>query len=162
MSEVLLEFLAPYRHETQDDAALEKLIALAVVAWNVSLLPESERDGALHRLVPELSGRKRFVLLKRSGGVVRNRGGGHGGVQTATESAEVTEQKAIVRQMIERKLQSFPHNQRMIVGYQVHLSEKDIELVVESTVRPEEERRVHAKHTMEEGASARTDESESI
>lgn len=53
------------------------------------------------------------------------------------ESAEVTEQKAIVRRMIERKLRSFPHNQRMIVGYQVHLSEKDIELVVESTVQAE-------------------------
>lgn len=162
MSEVLLEFLAPYRHETQDDTALEKLIALAVVAWNVSLLPESERDGALHRLVPELSGRKRFVLLKRSGGVVRNQGGGPGGVQTATESAEATEQKALVRQMIERKLQSFAQNKRMIVGYQVHLSETDIELVVESTVQAEEERRAHSKQTMGEGASARMDESESV
>lgn len=137
MSEVLLEFLAPYRHEAQDDAALERLIALAVVAWNVSLLPESEQDGALRQLVTELSGRKRFVLLRRSGGIVRNRNGSDGGVQTSMESAEVTEQKAIVRRMIEQKLRSFPHNQRMIVGYQVHLSEKDIELVVESTVQAE-------------------------
>lgn len=52
MSEVLLEFLAPYRHEAQDDAALERLIALAVVAWNVSLLPESEQEALSVNLSP--------------------------------------------------------------------------------------------------------------
>lgn len=43
MSEVLLEFIEPYMGFAKTDEDHKKLIDLAVVAWNASLLPESEK-----------------------------------------------------------------------------------------------------------------------
>src|SRR5256885_10344462 len=43
MSEVLWEFLAPYTPLAPDREAMEKLLAMAIAAWNVALFPGGER-----------------------------------------------------------------------------------------------------------------------
>lgn len=42
MSEVLTDFIAPYRQEVDTEEAYQRLLELAVTAWNTALLPESE------------------------------------------------------------------------------------------------------------------------
>lgn len=44
MSEVLLEFVEPYKQFAQTEEAYRKMLTLAVVAWNASFLPEVERQ----------------------------------------------------------------------------------------------------------------------
>lgn len=56
MSEVLGDFIAPYRHLADNETAYRKLIITAIIAWNTALLPERERPTYLAdtaRLLPE-------------------------------------------------------------------------------------------------------------
>lgn len=43
MSDVLLDFVAPYRHFVNTIEAYRKLLLVAVIAWNAALLPECEQ-----------------------------------------------------------------------------------------------------------------------
>jgi hypothetical protein len=134
MSEVLLEFIEPYRHLARDDTALEKLIALGAVAWNVSLLPESERASALDQFATGLFRGKRFALLRRFGRMARNWMRRGRGVGADGESAEEADFKAMVYELIEQKLRRFAHNRRMIVSYQVNFTDGDVQVFVASTL----------------------------
>src|SRR6516162_3546673 len=60
MSEVLLEFISPYRDKAADDAALERLIGLGIMAWNVALLPEAEREKTIDEFAERLFTPSRF------------------------------------------------------------------------------------------------------
>jgi hypothetical protein len=44
MSEVLLDFVEPYRQFAPTVEALRRLLTVAMVAWNAALLPPSKRD----------------------------------------------------------------------------------------------------------------------
>ncbi len=50
MSEVLLDFIEPYRSFADTDEAVEKLVIIGITAWNVSMLPEDERDATITKL----------------------------------------------------------------------------------------------------------------
>src|SRR4051812_46828121 len=43
MSEVLEDFIEPYRDMADGENALRKLLTLALLAWNAALLPEDRR-----------------------------------------------------------------------------------------------------------------------
>jgi hypothetical protein len=43
MSEILLRFVEPYMELVTTDEALEKLLTVAIVAWNAAMLPPNER-----------------------------------------------------------------------------------------------------------------------
>jgi hypothetical protein len=92
MSEVLLEFVEPYSQYWKTKEELNKLLGMAVIAWNAALLPENERkeiiENALKAVPPEIR----------------------------------QDMKAIVDGMIQRKDKHFAHNKRFIVNYQVTMT----------------------------------------
>ncbi len=49
MSGVLLELVAPWWDECEDDEACRQLLELGVISWNLSLLPEHDRTKALQK-----------------------------------------------------------------------------------------------------------------
>jgi len=142
MSEVLLEFIKPYRDFAQSDSDLQKLIGLGIVAWNVSLLPANEREGALNDLLTDLFRRK--SPIKRLSRLVRKWIGAGDKDNMKVASTEVTEFKRIVYEMVEYKHRRFARNRRFIVSYHVEMDGDDVRLFVASTLEGLEagERRV--------------------
>ena len=132
MSEVLLEFIKPYRELAQSDSDLQKLIGLGIVAWNVSLLPANEREGALNDLVTDLFRRK--SPIKRLSSLVRKWIGASEKADMKVASPEVTEFKQIVYEMVEHKLRRFARNRRFIISYHVEIDGDDVQLFVASTL----------------------------
>jgi hypothetical protein len=51
MSEVLEEFIEPYVESATTPEAYDKLIALAIIAWNAALLEETERQNLITRSI---------------------------------------------------------------------------------------------------------------
>jgi hypothetical protein len=132
MSEVLLEFIKPYRELAQSDSDLQKLIGLGIVAWNISLLPASEREAALNKLVTDLFRSKNPI--KRLNSLVRKWIGVVGKADKKAGAAEVTEFKQIVYEMVEHKLRRFARNRRFILSYHVEMDGDDVQLLVASTL----------------------------
>jgi transposase len=132
MSEVLLEFIKPYRELAQSDADLQKLIGLGIVAWNVSLLPITEREGALNDLVTDLFRSK--SPIKRLSRLIRKWLGVEEKADKKAASAEITEFKQIVYEMVEHKLRRFARNRRFIVSYHMEIEDDDMQLFVASTL----------------------------
>lgn len=44
MSEVLIDFIEPYREDAESEEALRKLVTLATIAWNAGLMPMAKRE----------------------------------------------------------------------------------------------------------------------
>ena len=63
MSEVLWEFVAPYMPLAPEREAVEKLLTLAIAAWNVTLFPVAERAQRLHELSTTLPAEARTDFL---------------------------------------------------------------------------------------------------
>jgi hypothetical protein len=60
MSEVLLDFVAPYQDAIDDTKeSLGKLLTIAVAAWNMSLLPEEKQRAILNDLAKALPSDKK-------------------------------------------------------------------------------------------------------
>jgi hypothetical protein len=91
MSEVLWEFLAPYTPLAPDREAMEKLLAMAIVAWNVTLFPVGERAQRLRELSTTLPAEARTDFL------------------------------ALIREMVARKERDFAQNTRYILNYELNL-----------------------------------------
>src|SRR4029453_9828098 len=89
MSEVLWEFLAPYTPLAPDREAMEKLLALAIAAWNVALFPGGERAQRL----PELRG------------------------AVAAEARE--DVLELIEEMVARKERAFAQHTRYILNYEL-------------------------------------------
>lgn len=103
MSEVLLEFIEPYSQYWKTKEELNKLLGVAVIAWNAALLPGNERKEIIENAVkvapPEIR----------------------------------QDMKAIVEGMIQRKETHFAHNKRMIMNYQVTMTKEGPHVTVLST-----------------------------
>jgi len=54
MSEVLEQFIEPYRYLADTEKAYRKLLTTAITAWNVALFPEKERSSRLDELLAAL------------------------------------------------------------------------------------------------------------
>lgn len=112
MSEVLLAFIEPYQKLAPTREAYEKLITVAMVAWNAALLPKDKREGFLDEEInPVLSSL------------------GHKAVQDF---------KAIVNELIKRKERLFPNNRRFIVSYELSETKDNYHLSVASTIHKDE------------------------
>ena len=92
MSEVLLEFIAPWSQYCKTNEDLTKVLAVAVIAWNAALVPRGER----------------IEIIENAGKAV------------PPEIYEDT--KAIVEEMIQRREIHFAHNKRMIINYKVTIT----------------------------------------
>ncbi len=55
MSQVLLEFAEPLLEEAVDEADFKTMIGLAVVFWDLALLPEEEQSEALREIARDLA-----------------------------------------------------------------------------------------------------------
>ena len=89
MSEVLWEFLAPYTPLVPDREAMEKLLAMAIAAWNVTLFPGGERAQRLRELRTTLLAEARADFL------------------------------ALIQEMVARKERDFAQYTRYILNYEL-------------------------------------------
>jgi len=99
MSDVLERFVEPYVDEITDDEAMDKLFAVAVIAWNAALLEPNEQADFIEKMAKALPWRARRDF------------------------------RQVVLEMVERKNRFFADNQRHIFDYkftdlggQYHLS----------------------------------------
>ena len=103
MSEVLLDFIEPYTEEAQSEDEFRSLITMGLVAWNTALLPEEIREQTLDRLIDE----------------------------AVRDGADDFRQ--VVYEMIERKQRGFAQIKRLMLKYDLTVSEKGCHLSVIST-----------------------------
>ncbi len=106
MSEVLWEFLAPYTPLAPDREAMEKLLAMAIAAWNVALFPVEERAQRLRELRTTLPAEARMDFL------------------------------ALMREMMARKERYFAQNTRYVLNYELTERREGYHLNVLSTLLP--------------------------
>ena len=107
MSEVLEEFIEPYIESATTPEAYQKLIALAIIAWNAALLEETERQS----------------LIAQSAEAI---------LATAGEKWNKDLQD-ILAMFIERKQRYFANNRRYILNYHLSETKKGYHLAVIST-----------------------------
>ena len=103
MSEVLEEFIAPYREIANTKEAFRRLLVTAVIAWNMALFSAEERKAHLEEVL------EAFPEEVRADG------------------------RAIVSELMERKERYFSEYRRMIIDYEVTDTGEGYHLVVIST-----------------------------
>lgn len=108
MSTVMERFIEPYMDETFDNEAMNKLLVVAVTAWNAALMEPKERTDFLKKMAKALpwSARRDF--------------------------------RKIVQEMVERKQQFFADNQRQIIDYQITDLGDQYHLSVISSMPPDQ------------------------
>jgi len=104
MSEVLREFIEPYADDADTDESFKKLLTVAVIAWNASLLPDKDRQDLIDKTITILQPELR------------------------------QEMKGILERMIQRKEAHFGHIRRMIIDYQIEMTAKGWHVIVASTL----------------------------
>ena len=128
MSDVIFDFIKPYKKLAQDNSDLQMLVVAGIVAWNISLLPVEEREHALNNFTANLLSMINPIDQPSSLTATSEPTG------QEMESADVTEFKQFAYDMIEHKLRCFPDNRRMILKYQMEMDGEDLHLVVASTL----------------------------
>lgn len=108
MSEVLEEFVEPYLDFARNRNQREKLFGIAVAAWNLAIMPESDRQQMINRLIEQ---------------------GLKGNDPLAQQDT-----KEIIDEMICRKQALFADNKRYIVNFQLQDMGKTFHLSVVSTL----------------------------
>lgn len=108
MSDVLLAFIEPYLDLTDDWSEQEKLFHLAVIAWNLSLMPENERPAMMDEFMK--------VALKGNDPLVQ---------QDARE---------IIDELLARKQKLFDEYKRFIVDFELQDAGKEFHISVASTL----------------------------
>ncbi len=105
MSGVIAEFAAPLLKEADDETSAEVAISMAVICWNLAMVPEDEQEDMIKEMIAKIS---------------------------KTESdAKYTE--SIARILIARKKELFSHIKKFIVGYDMKFTEGKMLLNVLST-----------------------------
>ena len=56
MSEILEELVEPYLNFARNFSQREKLFSLALVAWNIALMPENERQQMIDQVIEQVMG----------------------------------------------------------------------------------------------------------
>ncbi len=106
MSEVVIDFIEPYAEYAETYEAYQKLVMIAIVAWNTTLLPEKKQKAMVKKMIKSLS-------LPRS---------------------DARDTKGIIEELIERKNKHFAEHTRTIVDYQVTETRDGFHLSVASTL----------------------------
>jgi len=109
MSDVLENFMEPYRQYADSLTEYQRLIATAIIAWNASLVKGKERKKMLEEMISALAP--------------------DGDKQTRDDFF------AIVGDMIKRKERYFADNRRSIVHFEVRETKKGFHLSVASLVQ---------------------------
>jgi len=108
MSDVLADFVEPYRQSADTEEAYRKLLTLAVMAWNTALLPEKAQHAMVDRVLDE-------------------------GLPTAPPELK-TGLKEIVHRLMARKKVYFSENKRTIIDFELTDTGRGYHLAVASTL----------------------------
>ena len=108
MSEVLEDFVAPYRELADTEDAFRRLLDLGMFAWNAALLPEDERRAMIDDLLRT-------------------------GFSRGSEAGR-TEARELIEALIRRKQKHFAANQRAIVSFELTDTGEGYHLFVASTL----------------------------
>ncbi len=106
MSDAISQLIEPYKDDAPDYNSFNNLVTFACIAWNTSVLPETQRNEALGKMVDVIPGRMedRFDTL------------------------------ALVTELMERKRKLFPNVTRMIMEYKVTDQGNSFHIAVASTL----------------------------
>ena len=108
MSDVIEDFIEPYRVATTTDDEYRSLIGIAIIAWNAALL----------------SGPQRATFLKEA----------FTAIAPAVGHNAQADFVAFLNELIERKMQHFPNNRRYIVNYRITPTPDGLHLSIASSV----------------------------
>ncbi len=61
ISQLLLEFIEPYREYASNDDELDKLICMGILAWNVALMPKEARAAKVEEVAASLLGPRSWL-----------------------------------------------------------------------------------------------------
>jgi hypothetical protein len=109
LSTVLMAFIEPYKELATTDEELEKLVVVAVIAWNAAILTGKERKALIRATVD--------AITKTAG----------------KEWRKDTED--IIQMLVERKERYFADDKRVIVDYHLTATAKKYHLSVASVVK---------------------------
>jgi hypothetical protein len=103
--------LEPYLIEASTPEEVERLLAMGTLAWNVSLLPPSEREREIRRFARKLFPPPRFRLIRLMywGVLSWVRRAPIGVDRVGTLLDDVAFEK-LIHELIERKARLFPHD----------------------------------------------------
>ena len=110
MSDLILDFAKPLLDICDDNETIKKAISIAIIVWNISLLPEKHHEKAIKKISLDLSP--------------------HG---DATDVATIM---SYVDMLMKRKKEYFPNNNRAIINYHISDLKEGIHLDVASTLSP--------------------------
>jgi hypothetical protein len=108
MSEVLEAFVEPYLDFARNQSQREKLFGIAMIAWNLALIPGGDRPSLINKMIK--AGIKSNDLLAQQ------------------------DTREIINEMIVRKQNFFANNKRYIIDFQLQDAGKQFHLSVASTL----------------------------
>lgn len=109
MSEVIMDFALPLLERAEKIEHKKKVIALAILAWNASLLPKDEQIDSINQIIRGLS---------------------------ISGSEELKYLWQVLTTLIDRKRRFFSDNKRFILNYQISDLPTSFHLSVVSTLSP--------------------------
>ncbi len=110
MSEVLEEFVEPYLPEANGLEQQQMVFEMAIIAWNLAILPAHKRQSALEDMFNNLMKDKRAIVKR--------------------------DLNNLIDEMVQRKLELFPNNRRYIIDFQLEDAGDQFHLSVASTLAP--------------------------
>lgn len=110
LSAVIMDFARPLTESVEDDQ-FETAITLAILCWNVALLPEDEQERKLGVLKTKLAEDKPAWWIR--------------------------DLEGWTRRLVDRKKRLFGHDRRMVVNYTITDEGDDFHLYVVSTPVPD-------------------------
>jgi hypothetical protein len=110
MSEVILDFAEPLLDECENEASEKVAVAMAILVWNISLLPENDQDREILKICSELAG--------------------------SDDKKQIARLMDYANYLLERKKRYYAENQRYIVKYEISGSGNSQRLDVASTFSP--------------------------
>ena len=106
MSDAISQLIEPYKDDAPDYNSFSKLVSLACVAWNTSILPQEKQDEAINKIMTVFQGK---IDL------------GH-------------EVLGLLTELMDGKRKLFPNVSRMIIEYKVTDQGNNFHIAVASTM----------------------------
>jgi len=126
LSAVLLEFIEPYKKDAPTTEGYDKLVTMAVIAWNAALEDGAERTKYIQAMVN--------AIVDMAGEEWRK------------------DAENVIEMMVERKERYFPDDKRYIVDYRLTETNQEYRLAVAGFVK--ELKRTQPQNALDRGDSA--------
>ena len=110
MSEVILDFAEPLLDECENEETAKVAVAMAILVWNASLLPEEDQNREILKMCSDIAG--------------------------SDDAKQIAQLMDYANYLLERKNRNYAENRRYIVKYEISGSGKNRRLDVASTLSP--------------------------